>query len=89
MSTFYTCTLILWHQKVVSHFLNQLTTTFHIEIAYDTFQFLNCVIGKINKYKRFAFICKLTYSFVAMNFGVFLKCIFPIFPYQKCTQICG
>ena len=45
--------LILWYQKVVSHFLNQFSIKFYIEIAVDKFQFLYCVIGtKIVKHFR-------------------------------------
>ena len=54
--------------KVVSHISQPMFIEFHIEIANDAFQFLNCV--KIKK-RSLRLFCKLNYSFVAIAFWCF------------------
>ena len=68
MHTFPTQALILWHQKVVSQFYQPISIKLYIEIDDVTFQFLNHDIGQKYLKNAIQLFCKLTYSFVAIDF---------------------
>ena len=83
MSTFSTRTLILGHQKAVSHFLNQILNVFHIKRANDTFVSI-WIVSSAKFFKTILrLFSKLTYSFVAIDFWCFPKIQNSIFTSQK------
>ena len=72
MSTFSTCSHCMT-TKFVSRFSWQFFIKFYIEIADDTFQFFNCVVGQKYLKNVIRLFYKLTYSFVAIYFWCFIK----------------
>ena len=67
MSTFYTCSIIWTHHKIVSQLSPPIFNHYHIETSYDTIQSLKILWSKYFIFFSWLF-CKLTYSFVAIDF---------------------
>ena len=71
MFTFSMRTLILWHHKVINHFVIRFFIQFFVEIADETFQFWIFSLTKIILKAFLLLLCKLTYIFLAINFWCF------------------
>ena len=81
---FYTRSHVIVPQNCKSFLATQFFIKFHIEIADDTFQFLDYVLGQEHLKNVLLLFCKLIYSFVAIDLK---KCICPFLHLKEFTNL--